>query len=516
MRTPPTLTALVLSLSLGSHTAAQEPGTTGDIAPVPMGYLFKTVLGENGSTLIYSKMFGANEVLVQTIPVGGNPDFNVGKILGDGGFLNGEIDAIASGNDLMPVQYANGKFTLIAGVNGNPWAAILASVENDADGIPGSLLHSRINSTASRSGSEVMAYYSENTALPNIISDSTYVDASSDFWVGQSPLNFTGTPDIDSLDVYIPNIMLNVETQIPDMPIRDTVYFSLTKESAGESGVTLPNIGLSVDEPVNGTSIIRATWDRPSSNWINFKILRSASQINELENTEEIDAIAIGNATGTNASQFSSPIILFSHEKKNDDDDSPQIRVHARHNNTERTGELHRHGGGTVQNRLGVELGDEVDSLCVYDPDPTFKAKLIGKPVKGNINWVHNETMTLGVCIDRNLNKVHFTISGWGGPPHASNVLLHFGVENAFVIGTLPPLPMGVRQAYQKWYSFSYNLPPGLPTDSTFHFGVELKHIASGAKLGIFAPLRDHLELSHEIPARDMFASRPLSFVRET
>lgn len=194
-----------------------------------------------------------------------------------------EIDAISTGNDLLPLVYdpASNVYR-ISSASTDGWAALLLTLEPE-NGQP---LYA--GAPASVDGATVFGYYFANPAFPSQLQQSVYHELlRSDFEPGAPSL--LPTARIDSLDVAMGLILANRGALDPGVITSvDRLYFSLTRDSAKAleltNAVANPS-GLTFD----GATIFVAHFDVVSKGVSLVELCATQLGLREVE----IDALAM-------------------------------------------------------------------------------------------------------------------------------------------------------------------------------------------------------------------------------
>jgi hypothetical protein len=200
---------------------------------------------------------------------------------------NLDIDAMSTGNDLMPVdQY--GVIRLFP----NSWAAITFSVTADTLGDPGfppAVVHQQAQESE-KAGGDLFSWIVDGSVGPAPSEIGTTQLAQNSFEIN---IAREGAPhELDAHDLYVPALHQHPELVQHIAPSLGVFYFSLSAATAAAAPPSWFRRGPQTFPP-SGATILVSTWDWANAKWNPPEVFRSFTELG-LQQADDVDALAIG------------------------------------------------------------------------------------------------------------------------------------------------------------------------------------------------------------------------------
>lgn len=220
-----------------------------------------------------------------------HPDFSMAALTTWAiGGVTPQFGGISTGGDIMPLVDGQGRMQMAP----NLWCMVSIVLDSQAQGLPGSLLESRVQQ-GKNPATEIMSYYVEgSTGINPRLVDTVRVEfTDTQLNLQQALPQPPGNREIVNHDFAMGVHSANSTGQAdPMFPVRDRFYFTLTKSYAtwlAQQGATLGG------EVPRASNVYLMLWDGSELEWVPPTIAFRHSQLfPEIEvGTVEIDALSV-------------------------------------------------------------------------------------------------------------------------------------------------------------------------------------------------------------------------------
>lgn len=458
MTTRALITVPLLAASLLAQLQVQSPPMRGMMSSFPAGLVF-----DNQPSKIVRKRAGLPATLDTFAGTGGNgvPEFTVDSIMAclrqqaNGlPLLDVEIDAMSTGNDLVPIAYmaATNDFRISIG-NVVGWATLYLSRT-----LPPGPGYADV-------GADIVGYYFDNPTFPPPFRLGIYPEIlRSDFTPAvAAPIN------IAAMDFAMGLIQANRgQRDRGVIETLDRLWFSLTPTSAAQ-----PNLAQAVSAagPVDGATLFEASFDHLTGQVTRVSVHATGADL-LLPPGTDIDALGmfpvtpttpppsgLGLAAGTfcyilsgNNGQLAEELMVVATPYDPSAPYQPPSNVKALR-------PLHTAQGQTLVG-VGGALQGRIKGICSQDPDFSFGCMTFGTPIFDFLP----ATPRMGLSLTaRDLNPLStvtdsFTLtgvlSGWGTQKNLAQVLL--AIEHP--LGTITFKQLPDRSIDQETYTFQLDM----------------------------------------------------------
>jgi hypothetical protein len=344
-----------------------------------------------------------------------------------------DIDAIATGNDLIPL---NNNWEVVPGPDG--WVAALFSVRAGTAAANDGIVWLRMP-VSNGAGGDIFGVfvYDSNTdpnteGVPDELVDRVRLEQ------GANHLGFTPPPpypDVVALDPFIPRIAEglhnnNSNSYLVNNPlittgtssyVRVEFYFSLTMASADAVSLAMSGAqpwisGIPAGRRLTGADILLMTWN--GVNWSNPSVFRSFEQL-EQDAAKDIDALAVDVVGGHTVFSFRGSREVLANR--------PSFPTGPR------TRPVRRSSGVPID---FVNTAD-VDSICAFDPERAEFHRLHGIPVA---TQGVAPAIGLSIAAKNDLAGYHVLVSGWKGAPQSGTITLWASIADGPAAPITPAL----------------------------------------------------------------------------
>ncbi len=385
-----------------------------------------------------------------------------------------EIDAHDSGNGMIPnlsVTAVDANAPDLAAIHS--WLELVVSYDNDAVGLPGSLIEQRRSMTQGRNtpGADLIGYmFANSIGLDPQVTGHTFMEQRAEI------LGFNGNEDVDAFDFGIGVVTYAQETQRSTLFTCQTAYyFSLSPDCvahvnnrAQSMSTTFALGGVSAD-PV---TIYLILWD--GNAWSDPAVAYTPEML-QLDPAagDNVDALAL-DASRDN--------VIFSTQLR---PDISQLRLLDYDPIANPPGakvvDLGDGQGGLATHRLGSnDDSDDLDSACVVDPEAHMLASHMGAPVDltGSAGGVPAAKGALGLSATRGFDaqdqeRIFLQVSGFDKGNPSVDWVVFYSVLQDFQLGTTSfnvngfiPLIALPRKAQATEVDASFLLPPNFFTNT--------------------------------------------------
>ena len=290
-----------------------------------------------------------------------------------------EIDAISSGNDLIPVVFSASSARIVQRIAQLTWTAMFFSFR---DGTVGAQdpepMASRIGKGL---GGDVFSWITPGSSPLGEFEDEVFLDVASD------RMGLSSTDELSALDIPIA-LMVQGRGEADPLfsPNRSQVWFSLTAASAAALQGRLPQVAA---QDLSGGTVFRATWNGTA--WHGITVARSANDLGlggldpmTADDDEELDALAV------DGTLQSLPLFVYSVLAPSA---LPQLMAVQGQQGPK---ELRAQDGSSVADRVG---GSDIDAVCGIDPEMGRYSRWLGTPYVATPNprFVLSATQTRAV-----------------------------------------------------------------------------------------------------------------------
>lgn len=383
-----------------------------------------------------------------------------------------EIDAISTGNDLLPLVYHPVTKTYrVSSGSTDGWAALLLTLEPEV----GHPLYA--GAPPSVDGATVFGYYFANPSFPGQLQKAIYHELlRSDFELGAPSL--LPTANIDSLDVAMGLIHSNRGAIDPGVITSvDRLYFSVTRNCALalEQAQAVPNAG---GLPLNGATIFVAHFDLTTQSVGLVDVHDRQLGLRDVE----VDALGLAVVSAASTTQpgelplpVGSTMFVFSAAAGHLPEELMAAAWPQGTSPSQKplVGPLRTDQGTRLVGGGGV-LHGRVKSLCAKDPEISHGAASFGVPTGSptagasfpntmNLSiaasWTTSDPVTDGLTLSG-------VVTGYGQPADALPVLAFgMGDPNQFMLPT--------------WFSFLLPVCPAGTLDYTFELPLQVPWLTS-------------------------------------
>jgi hypothetical protein len=385
-----------------------------------------------------------------------------------------EIDAHTSGNDFIPNLGDNGEPILT-----QSWLSLIVSVDNQSQGTEGSLIR-RAATGGRQPGADLIGYYFWGSqGIDSQLVDRTVLEQT------RADLGFQSTTrEVDALDFGSAVLAFARGSRVSPLFTRQGDYFfSLTKQSAAN----LPKFATSGLDTVDadGATIYGVTMG--ASGWGTPYVYLSANTLGLDPAVDETDALAIDPSNG---------VVVFSTARDVKATYSDQLLAYQAGKGVK---PLKNGRGDLVVDKIDLDDLDDVDGLCIIDPESNQLATHLGTP-QGSIPY---GPVPMGISATRSgdlstpgFDWLHVQATGWGsGDPDPATVQFWWTIddtriapENASWSALSPFLP---RQPEEEALGFSVQIPSDLNQPNVSIVAVQIN--SQGILLSSFITRLDFL-----------------------
>lgn len=271
-----------------------------------------------------------------------------------------EIDAMSTGNDLIPVSFTATQARIEQRVAQLTWSALFFSLRRDSVSPTGPMPMSA-RAAMGGAGADLYSWITPGSVPLGGLEDQVFLD------VPAEVLGLARDADITAIDVPMALMVQHGGAFDPLFtPNRNRVFFSVTKASAVALQGMMPGIS---DVDVSGATIFTTTWDGSAWGAITvakhpFELGLQGAAANSAADDDELDALAID-------STLLSPLVIFSVRAP-----SPKPQLMALRG-AHGPFELLDENGDPIQGVIG---DSDIDAVCGIDPEMGLFSRWLGTP----------------------------------------------------------------------------------------------------------------------------------------
>ena len=368
------------------------------------------------------------------------PDFSHAAMFADD-FASIEIDAMSTGNDLLPVDAVTGVINI-----GNRWGAIAASVTRGASGLPGGWVEARASQQLGPgTGADIISYWIDGSSgIGGQVVGEHFLEQ------GTEHLGLPPQSELDALDFFIPPIRTSENPDNLLFFATTKFYFSVSSGCVSGLSPTFTSLG-----PINGATIFLIEWEENNGvwRWSDPTVVLTHQQLG-LTSQHDVDALAYNDLGST---------VVFS-TVIDANLAGPQPEQLLVSNGSWSNATLLVDSTTGVAEKLRIDgLQDDVDALCIFDPEhEELFSSWFGAPVL----TPHQDSMHISVTRHWNPTSASYEvvllISGWG-PSGPRSATMEFWA--APYSGAGASFPFGTRTRLPEQFDFEHRVtvlpPPG-------------------------------------------------------
>jgi hypothetical protein len=292
------------------------------------------------------------------------PDYRIETLFGAAHAPSIEIDAVSSGNDLIPVEFLDSDYVVQPAQA--PLSFVVMQVSLKHGPLPGAtgVVGARLQSSPGGVGGDVFSYWFRgNTGVEPEAIDKAYLVA------GAEHMGIPGS-DLSGLDTSMALIVESNAAGSPFFPHTDAFYFSLTPDAAAYvrqnwsalSSAFAQNVDAS---DIQAATVFHARWMYWLSSWDRIEVTFTPDDLG-LSNEDDIDAVAY--------SKYTPHMLVYSlpYDPAHPQRSQVQVGFRGFGGGPGHSHDLKANDGLTIEQKLGIPNGGDIDAVCGVDPEESL------------------------------------------------------------------------------------------------------------------------------------------------